>query len=105
MFIAVGLKPEIDHFVMTITSAEAIVRYPRIIRWLRYPCCGLPVRRTQMRNITLFAVAVALIATGFSAWAAWNGLTPSIHAPSIHAPSIHAPSLLEQMLTGKVSNV
>jgi hypothetical protein len=48
-----------------------------------------------MRNISLFAVAVALIATGFSAWAAWNDLTPSIHAPSI----------LEQMLTGKLSNV
>jgi hypothetical protein len=42
-----------------------------------------------MRNISLFAVAVVLIATGFGAWAAWSKL-----------PSIES-SILEQMLNGK----
>jgi hypothetical protein len=40
-----------------------------------------------MRNISLFAVAVALIATGFGAWVASSALV--------------APSTLEQMLNGK----
>ena len=61
--LCVGLsEPEIDHFVMAITAAEAS------------PSDGLSCRmfaaerldgRTQMRKTTLFAAAAALIATGF----------------------------------------
>ena len=46
-----------------------------------------------MRNISLFAMAIALIATGFGAWAVWNEVVPFIHSPT---------SILEQMLTGKM---
>jgi hypothetical protein len=40
-----------------------------------------------MRNISVFAMAVALIAIGFSAWVTSSALV--------------APSILEQMLNGK----
>jgi hypothetical protein len=32
--------PQIDHFVMAITSAEAIVRHTFPPDGLTYPCCG-----------------------------------------------------------------
>ena len=75
-------EPQIDHFVMAITAAEAIVRQ------YRSPSDGLSYRvfaaeligwETQMRKITLFAVAAALITTGFGVWAA----SPARVSPSI----------------------
>jgi hypothetical protein len=47
-----------------------------------------------MHKISLFAMAVALIATGFGAWAVWNEVVPSFHHPT---------SILEQILTGKMN--
>jgi ABC-type Zn2+ transport system substrate-binding protein/surface adhesin len=65
-------EPQIDHFVMAITSFEAGVRHT------------IPIRldgRTQMRNTTMFAFAPALIAIGFGVWAASPANAPA--SPSI----------------------
>jgi hypothetical protein len=75
--------PEIDHSVMAITSAEAILCHTA-------PTNGSPYRmlrgadctgEIQMRRISLFAVAAALMATGFGVWAA--STTNARVAPSV----------------------
>jgi hypothetical protein len=72
-------ESEIDHFVMAITAAEAMVRHiaPRQRAWAIV--LSRLHGRTQMRKITLFAVAAAVIATGFGVWAAapTNARVPS----------------------------
>jgi hypothetical protein len=74
-------ESQIDHFVMAITAAEAIVRH--ITPAWATACCGWELigGETQMRKTTLFAVGAALIATGFGVWAASN--THARVAPSM----------------------
>ena len=74
-------EPQIDHFVMAITAAEGIVRHIAPPQRLELPhvAAELIGWETQMRKITLFAVAAALITTGFGVWAA----SPARVSPSI----------------------
>jgi hypothetical protein len=66
-------RSEIDHFVMAITAAEAMVRYVA-------PGLGAELHgRTQMRKTTLLAVVAAVTAIGLGVWAAapTNARVPS----------------------------
>jgi hypothetical protein len=59
---------------MAITSAEVTVWHTALNKWLKHG-------RVRMRKISLFAVAAAVIATGFGVWAASN--TNARVAPSM----------------------
>jgi hypothetical protein len=59
----------IDHFVMAITAAKATAWHIAPRQMARAAVLSRLHGRTQMRKITLFAVAAAVIATGFGAWA------------------------------------
>jgi hypothetical protein len=68
-----AVEPEIDQFVMAITSAEGLAY--RSHQLARVTACAVELNsyengRTQMRKISLFAVAATLVATGFGVWAA-----------------------------------
>jgi hypothetical protein len=63
---------------MAITSAEAIVwhTHPRTYRMLRLSTGGI-----QMRKVSLFAIAAAMVAIGVGVWAASTtkaGVAPSM---------------------------
>jgi hypothetical protein len=82
---AVFFEPEIDHFVMAITSSEARVRQtiPHQTVELPHVAAELIGGRTQMRtsNTRLFAVTAGVLATGFAVWAASPANAPA--SPSI----------------------
>ena len=70
-----AVELEIDQFVMAITSAEGRVWHTAPHQLARVTACAVELNsyengRTQMRKISLFAVAATLVATGFGVWAA-----------------------------------